>query len=376
MKSRRKLKVWVMTNEFHPNIVGGLGIVATSLTKMLSKIDVEVMVLCSSGFKQLSFSKPDGRLRIIRIPKNSRYYSHYSRAFKASTVLRAAVAMGFGKPDLIHVHSTDFAAVASAAGSLYRIPIIYTCHSLASKGITSSSGKNQAKLFLTAKRIVVPSRWQANEIKRLNTRKQGRITIIPHGVKSKSRQTKGSPTNLLYVGRLLPSKGINPLIKAVALLYQNHKNVSLTIVGSGSVAYQSSLHALAKRHGIAGRIRWIKKKPNEAVQRMYATYGAVIVPSKKESFCLVALEAMANGVPLVSTLSGGLKEFVNTRNAQVIHSVDSSTIAGAIAALWKNPAKKKQRLTNAHSTAARYKWPTIARRYKSLFMNLRKVNSP
>jgi len=83
---------------------------------------------------------------------------------------------------------------------------------------------------------------------------------------------------------------------------------------------------------VANRIRWVRKKPYAAVQRMYASYGAVIIPSKTESFCLVALEAMANGVPLISTLSGGLKEFVNKRNAQIIRSVDRASIAKAIKA--------------------------------------------
>lgn len=373
MGSRKKLTVWVLTNEFHPIINGGLGIVATQLTKMLSKAGVEIIVLCSSDSEKLS--KSGGRPRIVRFPKDSRHYSRSARAFKSSIVLRAAAAISSGKPDLIHVHSTDFAAVASAAGSLYRIPIVYTCHSMASKGITSRSGKNQAKLIRAAKRIVVPSMWQAGEIKHAYPGRHGKISVIPHGVKSVSKQLKGSPSKLLYIGRLIPSKGVKPLIKAVALLSRNHKNVSLTIVGSGKVRYQNSLRTLARRSGIAKRIRWIKMSSNDVVQRMYTSYGAVIVPSKKESFCLVALEAMANGVPLVSTLSGGLKEFVTARNAQVIQSVDSPTIARAITAMWKNPAKTRQRLINARSTAARHRWPAIALRYKSLFIKLRKVKS-
>ncbi|QMV42879.1 glycosyltransferase family 4 protein [Cohnella cholangitidis] len=375
MGSRRRLKVWVMTNEFHPNIVGGLGIVATQLTTLLSRAEVDIIVLCSSESVRLTTSNPGSRLRIVRIPRDSRYYNCSRRAYKTSPVLRAAAAMSSGKPDLIHVHSTDFASVAVAAGSLYRIPIVYTCHSTASKGTSSTSGKNQAKLIRAAKRTVVPSRWQARETKRLFPGRSGRITIIPHGVKSMQMKHQGSPAKLLYIGRLISSKGVKPLIKAVALLSRHRKNVTLTIVGSGKGRYKNHLLALAKRSGIAKRIRWIHSKPNATIRRMYASYGAVIVPSQKESFCLVALEAMANGVPLVSTLSGGLKEFVNSRNAQIIHSVDSGSIARAITTMWNNPSKTRQRLINARSTAARYRWPVIARRYKSLFIKLRKVKS-
>jgi glycogen(starch) synthase len=372
MESGRKLKVWVMTNEFHPNIIGGLGVVATHLANMLSKVGVEVTVLCASSDDRFSISKPGGRLRVVRIPKNKRYYNNSKRTFNAGTVLRAVSAMSSSKPDSIHVHSTDFATTAAEARHLYRIPVVYTCHSMVSKGIASPSGKNQSQLIRIARRIIVPSRWQSSAIKKLYPSTHGRINVIPHGVKTVSKRTYGKPSKLLYVGRLIPSKGIEPLMKAVALLSREQKNVHLTIVGSGHVRYQNSLRTLAKQLGIADRIRWIRSIPNGAVQRIYSSYGAVIVPSKEESFCIVALEAMANGVPLVSTLSGGLKEFVNTRNAQVIPFIDRASIARSIAAMWKNPAKTGKRLINARATAARYRWPAIALRYKSLFTNLRR----
>ncbi|MBJ8194057.1 glycosyltransferase, partial [Bacillus cereus] len=79
-------------------------------------------------------------------------------------------------------------------------------------------------------------------------------------------------------------------------------NIHLTIVGKGKS--MKSSRALTRRLGISKNIHWIPNRKNEEVLAMYSSYGAVIVPSKKESFCLVALEAMASGVPLVSTLSG------------------------------------------------------------------------
>lgn len=375
MESRKRLKVWVLSSEFHPIISGGLGIVATHLSKMLSKIDVEVLVISASDSNKITYSKSGNRLRIIRIPKDSHHYNRSTRAFKSSSVLRAAAAISSGKPGLIHVHSTEFATVALAARSLYQVPIVYTCHSMASKGFTSMSGKNQANLFRAARRIVVPSQWQAGEIKKLYPVRRSIISVIPHGVNSKSRKTKGSLNKLLYIGRLIPSKGITPLIKAISLLSRNNKKVSLTIVGNGKPRYQNSLRALSRHLGITKRIHWVKQSPNAVIQRMYTSYGAVIVPSKRESFCLVALEAMANGVPLVSTRSGGLREFVNSRNTQIIPSVDSASIARAITAVWKNPTQTRKRMIHARSTAARYKWPTIARQYKSLFKKLRRVKS-
>ncbi|WP_409341769.1 glycosyltransferase family 4 protein [Paenibacillus sp. MBLB4367] len=373
MESKRKLKIWVMTNEFQPNIIGGLGIVSTFLSRALSKNGVKVTVLCSGFSNRLMTSSPTTNLRLLRLPKKSTHFNRAKHSFKANMVMRAASAKGCSKPDLIHVHSTEFADTAAKAGDQFHIPIVYSCHSMASQGIFSQPGKNQAKLIRIARRIIVPSRWQVGAIKKRYLRtNRGKIVVIPHGVKPVSKRSFGAPTNLLYVGRLIPSKGIKPLIEAIALLSRRHKHVRLTIVGSGKARYQKKLRALARQVGVAKRIRWIKNRSYDAVQRMYASYGAVIVPSKTESFCLVALEAMANGVPLVSTLSGGLKEFVNTRNAQIIPSVNKASIARAIEALWRNPIKSKIRQINARSTAARYRWPAIARQYKTLFMKCRR----
>ncbi|WP_018754542.1 glycosyltransferase family 4 protein [Paenibacillus terrigena] len=376
MGSRNRLKLWVMTSEYHPRIVGGLGIVATQLTRKLSKTGMDVTVLCTSedGENQLDRSRVNGKIGIIRIPKDKKHYRKSSRSFRPKPLLGLSTSTASDPPDLIHVHSTEYAAAARAAASKFGIPLVYTCHSLASKGIHSRQGKNQTQLIRSAAKIVVPSKWQAAEIKDLYPKSsRGKVSVIPNGVKSvrRRRKLKGSSHELLYVGRIIPDKGIKSLIRAIALLSRAHKNVHLTIVGKGKS--MKSSRALTRRLGISKNIHWIPNRKNEEVLAMYSSYGAVIVPSKKESFCLVALEAMASGVPLVSTLSGGLSEFVNAKNAQIIRSVDSKSIAKAITSMWNKPAKTKKRIKNARLTAKRYRWRAIARQYKSLFLNMTKV---
>ncbi|MFF0829623.1 glycosyltransferase family 4 protein [Brevibacillus sp. NPDC003359] len=374
MENDNKLKVLVMTNEYLPKIIGGLGIVATHLCRELSRNGVEVTVLCTGKSNRLTISKPNENLRLLRFPKVPRYFNRTKQSFKAKSVLHAMSTAGFAKPDIIHVHSTEFADTSKMAKAQFHVPIVYSCHSLASQGIYSPFGKNQTKLIRSASQIIVPSRWQIAATRgRYPHTTIHKFSVIPHGVKPITKQSKAAPTKLLYVGRLIPSKGIDALIKAIGLLSRNQKRVHVTIVGSGNASYQRKLKALTRRVGVTKRIRWVKQCKFGAVQRMYASYGAVIVPSKKESFCLVALEAMANGVPLISTLSGGLKEFVNAQNAQIISIVNSPNIARAVKAFWNNPSLAKNRVRNAHSTAEQYKWSSIALQYQSLFTNLNKA---
>ncbi|WP_145133276.1 glycosyltransferase family 4 protein [Paenibacillus sp. Y412MC10] len=374
MGDESKLKIWVMTNEFEPKIVGGLGIVATQLTRMLSKLGAKVTVLCPGNSDRLTTSNTYGNMRILRFPKNSKYFNRAKHSFIAEAIINSAFAKGGGKPDIIHVHSTEFAYTAKVAGKRFDLPIVYTCHSLASQGISSLPGKQQTTLIRTANRIIVPSRWQAKVTKRLYPRIDGnKMIVIPHGVVPVTKgSSKGLSHKLLYVGRLIPSKGVEPLIKAVGLLAQENSKIHLTIVGSGTASYRNKLRSLAKQAGVEKRIRWAEKTPHKTVQRMYGSYGAVINPSKKESFCLVALEAMANGVPLISTTSGGMKEFVTPQNAKIIHSVDTAHIARAIKEFWNNPEQSRKRTIHARTTAAQYKWPVITRKYLSLFSDLKR----
>lgn len=373
MGDESRLKIWVMTNEFEPKIVGGLGIVATQLTRMLSKFGAIVTVLCPGNSDRLTISNANSNLCILRFPKNSKYFNRAQQSFKAEEIIKSASAKGGVKPDIIHVHSTEFANTAKAAGDRFNLPIVYTCHSLASQGISSLYGKQQSTLIRIANRIIVPSRWQAEVTKGLYPRTDGKkMIIIPHGVALVPKGSSiGASHKLLYVGRLIPSKGVEPLIKAVGLLAQENSKVHLTIVGSGKASYRNKLHTLAKQAGVVKRIRWAEKTPHKTVQRMYGSYGAVINPSQKESFCLVALEAMANGVPLISTTSGGMKEFVTPQNAKIISSVDSTHIARAIKEFWNNPEQSRKRIINARVTAAQYKWPVTARKYLSLFSDLK-----
>lgn len=291
MGDESKIKVWVMSNEFEPKIVGGLGIVATQLTRMLSKLGAKVTVLCPENSDRLTISNINSNLCIFRFPKNTKYFNRAKQSFKAEAIIKSAFAKGGVKPDIIHVHSTEFADTAKVAGDRFDLPIVYTCHSLASQGISSIHGKQQTTLIRIANRIIVPSRWQAKVTKRLYPRIDGKkMIVIPHGVAPVSKGSSiGASHKLLYVGRLIPSKGVEPLIKAVGLLAQENRKVHLTIVGSGKASYRNKLRTLVKQAGVVKRIHWAEKNPYKTVQQMYGSYGAVINPSKKESFCLVSL---------------------------------------------------------------------------------------
>ncbi|TJY43936.1 glycosyltransferase family 4 protein [Cohnella pontilimi] len=371
MTKRRSPYIWVMTREYPPIVFGGVGTVAAQLTKAFIRSNMTVNVVTKSATGSIHFSQQHGS-GVLRIPEIKPYFHGF--AYQTRFFQRAADRYFSGLPDIIHVHSIEFAAAALWYKRKYRIPVVYTCHSLISNSRKNAARKkSQNRLFRHADRITVPSMWLKRSILKEHAAAASKVSVIPHGVQSVSDGTKIAPLHLLFVGRIIKSKGIEPLIRSISILSARNKRVRLTVIGKGSAQYEQRLRTIASKAGVSRHIRWLGHLPHAKVQRLYSSYGAVVVPSQNESFCLVALEAMANGIPLVSTRAGGLKQFVNTTNARTIRSVDSQAISRAITAMWQDPNGTRQRAANAKRLAKRYSWPKRAMQYEALFDTLLKA---
>lgn len=374
---RQPQRLWILTNEYEPHIIGGLGIAVTHLVKAYVRSGVHVTVLCPSKYNKISLANRK-QLRIIRFPKRTPYYSVKTRQFNPTAIERWMKQQGYSKPDGIHIHSLQFVDVASYYQSKHRIPIIYTSHSLVSseKGsaykIYRLRVNQQISLLRKANMITVPSHPELNKLENLYPFVVGKTAIVNHGIVLRKLEARAlRRRQLLYVGRLVPLKGIEALLSAISILKKEGNQVRLDLVGTGSSRYVNQLKALARKLSISAQVRWLGFRSQSAVQRMYATYGAVVMPSTKESFGLVALEALAGGIPLVSTQAGGLAQFVNSSVAQTIPKVDGATIAESIKAMWSNKQLTQMRVVAGRQMAARYQWPQAASRYKELFQKLK-----
>ncbi|WP_309248940.1 glycosyltransferase family 4 protein [Paenibacillus sp. MZ04-78.2] len=273
---------------------------------------------------------------------------------------------------IVFIFSLQFTDLAKYFRKKYKTPVIYTCHSLVDLETGPKSQKRrrinqQVQLLKVANRIVVPSRWELAKLKKLYPFCAKKTIIIKHGVNALTSKTRAPRSRLLFVGRLVPSKGIEPLLQAIALLKHKNKKVKLHVIGKGNKIYFRRLKLLVKRLNIQSDVRWHGFRKQRQVQKRYASYGAVVMPSiLEESFGLVALEALASGVPLIATRSGGLSEIVNSSVAQVIPKAKSRAIASAIEKMWSNPSVTRKRVIAGRKLASRYRWPRIADQYKKL----------
>ena len=139
---------------------------------------------------------------------------------------------------------------------------------------------------------------------------------------------KAGEVRLLAVGRLVPKKGFDVLLRALAECAQMDRRAQLTVIGDGPE--RRSLETLARELALDGKVEWRGAQDHAAVMQAIASAAIMIVPSREEPFGLVVLEAMAGGKPVVATRVGGLPEVLEGAEAVMVEPDNSLALAQAI----------------------------------------------
>lgn len=183
----------------------------------------------------------------------------------------------------------------------------------------------------------------------------------------------GSGPVVLFVGRIQPLKGLDVAIEALALL--RHDHARLVVVG-GPSGVQGDVEASRIRRriaelGLRDRVTWVTPRPHHLLSSYYRAADLVVVPSRSESFGLVALEAAACGVPVVATDVGGLSSLVvDDQTGVLVTQRRAADFAAAIDGLLSDPTRAS-RLGVAAAVGARdYSWSTTAARLRRCYGDL------
>jgi len=171
----------------------------------------------------------------------------------------------------------------------------------------------------------------------------------------------GNQPVLLAVGRLSPEKGFGDLLDAAAILRARDPNFRLLIMGEGQ--QRAHLESLIQRHGLTRHVIMPGYAGNMAAY--YALASILVISSHSEGSPNMLLEAMAAGLPVVTTSAGGIPEMVTSgKDALIVPVRNSLRLAGAIGELL-NDRSLARRLGEAGLESARSRY-TIAAHYASL----------
>jgi D-inositol-3-phosphate glycosyltransferase len=227
-----------------------------------------------------------------------------------------------------------------------------------------------------------------------------KIDIVPCGVdlslfrpipKDEAKQVLDLPFQrcvILFVGRIEPLKGIDTLLKAIALLAPDmpcwRDELSVVIIGGAPGAgiekvnvELARLERLRADLGIEDLVTFQGAKDQDTLVYYYSAAEMVVMPSHYESFGMVALEAMACGTPVVASKVGGLAFSVQDgRTGFLVPDGDAEAMATRIRLLLKDNDLRQQLGQQAAHWAHRYSWSVIANQIVELYQEVQQVAEP
>jgi D-inositol-3-phosphate glycosyltransferase len=178
---------------------------------------------------------------------------------------------------------------------------------------------------------------------------------------------------LLFVGRIQPLKGLDVAVGALAEL--DRPDAELIVVGGPSGAdgpgELERVTQLVHDLGLERQVRWFPAQPHHLLSTWYRAADVVLVPSRSESFGLVALEAAACGIPVVAAAVGGLRTLVDDgRTGFLVEGRAPADFADRVAELLDDPALGAAMGLAGAERAQGYRWSTAAARLRRLYADL------
>lgn len=302
---------------------------------------------------------------------------------------------------LDHMHRTGGADVVHAnywlsgvAGHRIKhdrdLPLVTTFHTLArvkaEGGDHEPEGREraEAEIIGCADAIAVSCVEEEEQFRRLYGDPPGRIEIAAPGVEhafftpgdqrgAREALGLGEGPVLLFVGRIQPLKGVDIALQALRAL--DRRDATLLVVGGASgtdgEAEVARVLALVDELDLASQVRFIEPLPHHLLSTYYRAADAVWVPSRSESFGLVALEAAACGIPVVANAVGGLLSLVeHGRTGFLVPGRDPELFAKHTTDLLNDGDLKSSMGVAAAERARRYTWSFAAARLRRVYTDV------
>lgn len=296
-----------------------------------------------------------------------------------------------GGADVVHANYWLSGVAAHRIKHELDIPFVSTFHTLArvkaEGGDPESPWRDrvEAELINCCDAVCVSCESEMDQFRRLYGEPTGRIEIISPGVehalfatgnRDGARRALALPVDrpvVLFVGRIQPLKGPDVAVRALAA--SCHDDAILVIVGGSSGpdgdAEVSRIHDLVDELGLRDRVRFVDPQPHHLLSTYYRAADVVVVPSRSESFGLVALEAASCGTPVVASAVGGLLSLVDHgETGFLVPERDPVLFGGAIDLILGDAEIGRHMSANAVALADGYTWKHAAQRLRDVYREL------
>lgn len=377
--------------EYPPVVIGGLGRHVHHLATELVAAGHEVVVLSRrpTGTDPSTHPSTDETVEGVRVVAAAQDPHEFTFATDmmawtlamGHAMLRAGLALGDWRPDVVHAHDWLVAHPAIALAQFFDVPLVSTIHATEAgrhSGWVSGPLNKQVHaieswLVRDSDSLITCSASMHDEITDLFGPELADVRVIPNGIDTAGwpfarRTDNGTPAELLYFGRLEYEKGVHDAIAALPRIRRTHPGTTLTIAGEGT--QQDWLVEQARKHKVLKAISFVGHVDHSGLLGLLHRATAVLLPSHYEPFGIVALEAAAAGAPLVTSNVGGLGEAVIDGQTGVSFPPRNiAALAAAVRTVLDDPAAAQR-----HATAARnrltsdFSWQTVASETSQVYL--------
>ncbi|MEM1177964.1 MAG: glycosyltransferase family 4 protein [Acidobacteriota bacterium] len=353
------MRILIISNLYPPEVFGGYEILCEQVASALRVRGHDVVVLTTGSPAP---GEGPGILRTLRLEQP------FGREFRSSRWRRkrlgrrneavTAVAIEQVEPDVIFLWSQRRLTLGPArAAEASGVPAAWTLNdeylagfrAVATNGflrrgvgalLDRSWSRRDTIASLKLDHVTAISRCVRDRLVKAGVRVENAEVIYqgpPLELFARRRRCTHRVRRLLYVGQLHPDKGVHVAVEAVHRLADRHRGLSLTVLGAGNEVYTRRLRDMASAG--PARIQLLGAVPHREVPEIYRQHDALLFPSIwAEPFGLTHLEAMASGLPVISTDHGGQGEALEDGvTALLVPAADVAAMAFAIRRLAEDP---------------------------------------
>lgn len=369
------MKILRVASDLYPEVIGGNAIHVHEMSKKQAELGHEIVVYTVNRGNGQNEEIRDG-YKIIKVNKFAQIFGNPicpSLFFKL-----LSKRYNF---NIIHAHShlyfsTNICATVKKLGSP---PLVITNHGLesasASKNINNIYLKTLGKYTLQmADNVICYTEMEKERLNNLLNVDYDKITVIPNGVDTDlfcpniDKYLEDESPKILWVGRLVPGKGVEYLIRSIGILAKNIPKIKVLLVGEGP--QKSKLLDLIANLKLKENISMLDHVENKKMPIIYQKSDVFVLPSLNEGVPRTILEAMSCGIPVVCSEIPHLSSIIDECGIMVPQK-DAVAMAGAIHCIISDSDHANKLGRNGRKRVARnYSWANTVEKTVALYKGL------
>ena len=379
---------------------GGMNVYVRELSRELGKRGIQVDMFTRQQEPDLPrVEQVWPNVRIIHLPAGpiapypkGEVYHHLPEFIQGIKDLAAEEGLHY---DLFHSHYWLSALVARELQVVWQVPIIHMFHTLGKmKDAVARSEEEkevavrsleEGRILAFGDRIIAATPLDKQQMVELYDANPDSISVIPCGVdpvmfhpipRQEAKSHIGGPVAdcrmILFVGRLDPVKGLDTLLEAMCVLTRRSDpelapKYCLVVVGGDAESAAEAMNNadclddVKEAYNLPDLVMFLGSRSQEMLAYYYSAAEMVVIPSRYESFGMVALEAMACGTPVIASRVGGLLYTVQDGvSGFLVPDRDPEALADKMELILSDPELRDRLGQQALEATRRYSWGRIA----------------